>query len=228
MKLLLAEDEKELSNALCVLFKHNNYDIDAVYNGEDALYYAKNAPYDAIILDIMMPKMNGITVLKTLRSLKITTPILLLTAKGQLDDKVLGLEAGADDYLAKPFFMKELLARIKALTRRYENNYENEINIGNIVVDTLKYEIKCNDNTISLTNKEFQILEYLIKSKNHILSMDDFLNKIWGFDSDVDYNVFYVNISSLRKKLNTINANVNIKAIRNVGYTLEIKDDKAN
>lgn len=228
MKLLLAEDEKELSNALCVLFKHNNYDIDAVYDGENALYYAKNITYDAIILDIMMPKMDGITVLKTLRSLKITTPILLLTAKGQLDDKVLGLEAGADDYLPKPFFMKELLARIKALTRRYENNYENEINIGNIVVDTLKYEIKCNGNIASLTNKEFQILEYLIKSKNHILSMDDFLNKIWGFDSDVDYNVFYVNISSLRKKLNTINANVNIKAIRNVGYTLEIKDDKAN
>lgn len=228
MKLLLAEDEKELSNALCVLFKHNNYDIDAVYDGEDALYYAKNITYDAIILDIMMPKMDGITVLKTLRSLKITTPILLLTAKGQLDDKVLGLEAGADDYLAKPFFMKELLARIKALTRRYENNYENEINIGNIVVDTIKYEIKCNGNIASLTNKEFQILEYLIKSKNHILSMDDFLNKIWGFDSDVDYNVFYVNISSLRKKLNSINSNVNIKAIRNVGYTLEIKDDKAN
>lgn len=228
MKLLLAEDEKELSNALCVLFKHNNYDIDAVYDGEDALYYAKNITYDAIILDIMMPKMDGITVLKKLRSLKITTPILLLTAKGQLDDKVLGLEAGADDYLPKPFFMKELLARIKALTRRYENNYENEINIGNIVVDTLKYEIKCNGNIASLTNKEFQILEYLIKSKNHILSMDDFLNKIWGFDSDVDYNVFYVNISSLRKKLNSINSNVNIKAIRNVGYTLEIKDDKAN
>lgn len=228
MKLLLAEDEKELSNALCVLFKHNNYDIDAVYNGEDALYYAKNITYDAIILDIMMPKMDGITVLKKLRSLKITTPILLLTAKGQLDDKVLGLEAGADDYLAKPFFMKELLARIKALTRRYENNYENEIHIGNIVVDTLRYEIKCNGNIASLTNKEFQILEYLIKSKNHILSMDDFLNKIWGFDSDVDYNVFYVNVSSLRKKLNGINSNVNIKAIRNVGYTLEIKDDKAN
>ena len=179
MKLLLAEDEKELSNALCVLFKHNNYDIDAVYNGDDALYYAKNITYDAIILDIMMPKMDGITVLKKLRSLKITTPILLLTAKGQLDDKVLGLEAGADDYLAKPFFMKELLARIKALTRRYENNYENEIHIGNIVVDTLRYEIKCNGNIASLTNKEFQILEYLIKSKNHILSMDDFLNKIW-------------------------------------------------
>lgn len=228
MKLLLAEDEKELSNALCVLFKHNNYDIDAVYNGDDALYYAKNITYDAIILDIMMPKMDGITVLKKLRSLKITTPILLLTAKGQLDDKVLGLEAGADDYLAKPFFMKELLARIKALTRRYENNYENEIHIGNIVVDTLRYEIKCNGNIASLTNKEFQILEYLIKSKNHILSMDDFLNKIWGFDSDVDYNVFYVNVSSLRKKLNGINSNVNIKAIRNVGYTLEIKDDKAN
>ena len=228
MKLLLAEDEKELSNALCVLFKHNNYDIDAVYNGDDALYYAKNITYDAIILDIMMPKMDGITVLKKLRSLKIATPILLLTAKGQLDDKVLGLEAGADDYLAKPFFMKELLARIKALTRRYENNYENEIHIGNIVVDTLRYEIKCNGNIASLTNKEFQILEYLIKSKNHILSMDDFLNKIWGFDSDVDYNVFYVNVSSLRKKLNGINSNVNIKAIRNVGYTLEIKDDKAN
>lgn len=228
MKLLLAEDEKELSNALCVLFKHNNYDIDAVYNGDDGLYYAKNITYDAIILDIMMPKMDGITVLKKLRSLKITTPILLLTAKGQLDDKVLGLEAGADDYLAKPFFMKELLARIKALTRRYENNYENEIHIGNIVVDTLRYEIKCNGNIASLTNKEFQILEYLIKSKNHILSMDDFLNKIWGFDSDVDYNVFYVNVSSLRKKLNGINSNVNIKAIRNVGYTLEIKDDKAN
>lgn len=228
MKLLLAEDEKELSNALCVLFKHNNYDIDAVYNGEDAFYYAKNITYDAIILDIMMPKMDGITVLKKLRSLKITTPILLLTAKGQLDDKVLGLEAGADDYLAKPFFMKELLARIKAITRRYENNYENEIHIGNIVVDTLRYEIKCNKNIASLTNKEFQILEYLIKSKNHILSMDDFLNKIWGFDSDVDYNVFYVNVSSLRKKLNGINSNVNIKAIRNVGYTLEIKDDKAN
>lgn len=221
MRLLLAEDEKELSNALTVIFKHNNFSVDAVYNGLDALDYISLGKYDGVILDIMMPGLDGISVLKKVRAAGNSVPILLLTAKGEIDDRVLGLDSGADDYLPKPFSTKELLARIRAMTRRKADiTADNLLSAGDITLDRLKFELSCNGNTTGLSGKEFQMLEMLMLSPEQVISTELFMEKIWGLDSDAELNVVWVYISNLRKKLKSIGSNVQIKAARSLGYCL--------
>lgn len=221
MRLLLAEDEKELSNALTVIFKHNNFSVDAVYNGLDALDYISLGKYDGVILDIMMPGLDGISVLKKVRAAGNSVPILLLTAKGEIDDRVLGLDSGADDYLPKPFSTKELLARIRAMTRRKADiTADNLLSAGDITLDRLKFELLCNGNTTGLSGKEFQMLEMLMLSPEQVISTELFMEKIWGLDSDAELNVVWVYISNLRKKLKSIGSNVQIKAARSLGYCL--------
>ena len=226
MRILLAEDERELSNALVAILKHNHYSVDAVYNGTDALNYGMSQNYDGIVLDIMMPKMNGIDVLKLLRSRGVETPVLLLTAKAELDDKILGLDSGADDYLTKPFAMGELMARIRALTRRNTVFAPNKLTIGNITLNRENFELSSENGSVRLGNKEFQMLEMLMSNPNLLISTEKFMDRIWGYDSEAEINVVWVYISYIRKKLASIGANVEIKATRGVGYTLEQTSDK--
>lgn len=223
MRLLLAEDERELSAALVAILKHNNYSIDAVYNGEDALAYLEADNYDGAILDIMMPKMDGLTVLKKIRAEGNTVPVLILTAKSEVDDKVLGLDCGADDYLSKPFAAKELLARIRAITRRKTEAVNSVLKVGNLTLDCTTFELSSPTDSCRLPNKEFQIMELLAANSRQIISTDRFMEKVWGYDSEADVGVVWVYISYLRKKLVSLDANVKIKAAREQGYYLEIQ-----
>lgn len=223
MRLLLAEDEKELSKALCAILKHNNYSVDAVFNGQDALDYGLCENYDGIILDIMMPKKNGLEVLKELREQGISTPVLILTAKAEVDDRILGLDLGADDYLTKPFSMGELLARIRAITRRKSEFSPNLLSSGNLSLNRETFELSVDSNSIRLGNKEFQMIEMLMVNPGRLISTEQFMERIWGYETEAEINVVWVYISYLRKKLSTLNANVEIKAVRGVGYTLEEK-----
>ncbi len=224
MRLLLAEDEKELVDALVVILKHNHYSVDSVDNGEDALYYLENQDYDGAILDIMMPKMDGLTVLKTIREEGIKVPVIMLTAKAEIDDRVLGLDLGADDYLPKPFSTKELLARIRAITRRKDEQVDNLLKLGNITLDRSTFELSTPSNSLRLANKEFQMLEMLMSHHQRVISTDRFMEQIWGYDSDSEISVVWVYISYLRKKLSSLQANVEIKVVRNQGYRLEVKE----
>lgn len=221
MRLLLAEDEKELSNALVAILKHNNYSVDAVYNGADALNYLESENYDGVILDIMMPGIDGITVLKKIREQGNTIPVLILTAKSDIDDRVLGLDSGADDYLSKPFAAKELLARIRAITRRRSEAVSSTLTFGNITLNCVNFELSTWQGSYHLPNKEFQMLEMLIANPGQLISTERFMEKIWGLNSEVELNVVWVYISYLRKKLSALGANVQIKATRNQGYSLE-------
>jgi len=221
MKLLLAEDEKELSNALVAVMKHNNYSVDAVYDGKDALDYAMNEEYDGIVLDIMMPKLNGIEVLTELRKNHKSTPVLLLTAKAEVQDRISGLDAGADDYLPKPFATGELMARIRAMTRRKAHFTPNILQMGNIKLNRENFELYSDGGSFRLGNKEFQMLEMLMNNPHCVISTNQFMERIWGYDSETEINVIWVYISYLRKKLTAIGADVEIKASRGVGYTLE-------
>ena len=221
MRLLLAEDEKDLSKALCTILKHNNYSVDAVYDGQDALDYGLCENYDGIILDIMMPKMNGIEVLKELRKQGVSTPIIMLTAKAELDDVILGLDSGADDYLTKPFQMGELLARVRAITRRKEEFSPNLLTFSNLSLNRESFELSAKGNTIRLGNKEFQMMELLLSNPGRLISTEQFMERIWGYETEAEINVVWVYISYLRKKLTTLGANATIKAVRGVGYTLE-------
>lgn len=223
MRLLLAEDEKELSKALCAILKHNNYSVDAVFNGQDALDYGLCENYDGIILDIMMPKKNGLDVLKELREKGISTPVLILTAKAEVDDRILGLDLGADDYLTKPFSMGELLARIRAITRRKSEFSPNLLSSGNLSLNRETFELSADGNSMRLGNKEFQMIEMLMSNPGRLISTEQFMERIWGYETEAEINVVWVYISYLRKKLSTLNANVEIKAVRGVGYTLEEK-----
>lgn len=223
MRLLLAEDEKELSDALVVILKHNNYSVDAVYNGEDALSYLEADNYDGAILDIMMPKMDGITVLKNIRKQGNDVPVLILTARSEVDDRVLGLDSGADDYLSKPFAAKELLARIRSVTRRRTEAVSSVLNVGNLSLDCTTFELKSPTDVIRLPNKEFQIMELLAANPGQVISTERFMEKIWGYDSETDVGVVWAYISYLRKRLTGLEANVKIKAARGQGYYLEIQ-----
>ena len=223
MRLLLAEDEAELSKALCTILKHNNYSVDPVYNGRDALDSVLNGNYDGVILDIMMPEMDGLTVLRELRAKNVSVPILILTAKGELEDKIEGLDAGADDYLSKPFQMGELLARIRAMTRRKTDFAPGVLSFENITLDRAAYKLICGKSELRLGNKEFQMLEMLLSNPGRLISTEEFMDKIWGSDSESEINVVWVYISYLRKKLSSIGASVEIKASRGVGYTLSPK-----
>lgn len=225
MRLLLAEDEIELARALTAIFKHNNYSVDAVYNGNDALDYLESGVYDGAVLDIMMPGMDGITVVKKIRAEGITTPVLLLTAKSEIDDRVEGLDSGADDYLTKPFAVKELLARIRAMTRRQSEATDSVLTYGNISLDRSTFELSSPDGCVRLANKDFQMMEMLMANPGQIIPSDRFIEKIWGYDSNAEMNVVWVYISNLRKKLVSLNADISIKASRNLGYLLEKSND---
>lgn len=220
MRLLLAEDERSLSKAVIAILEKNNYSADAVYNGEDALAYLEAGNYDALILDIMMPGMDGIAVLKVLRKTGNRIPVLILTAKSEIDDKVLGLDSGANDYLTKPFHSKELLARIRAMTRGQEVT-DSKLHAGNITLDRATYELSSPDGHFRLANKEFQMLELLMSNPHQLITTERFMEKIWGYDSDAEINVVWVYISYIRKKLTALNADIKIRAARNAGYSLE-------
>lgn len=221
MRLLLAEDEKDLSKALCTILKHNNYSVDAVYDGQDAVDYGLCENYDGIILDIMMPKKNGIEVVKELRAADVNTPILILTAKAETDDIILGLDCGADDYLTKPFQMGELLARVRALTRRKSEFSPNLLTFGNLSLNRETFELSAGNQSLRLGNKEFQMIELLMSNPGRLISTEQFMERIWGYETEAEINVVWVYISYLRKKLTTLGANLEIKAVRGVGYTLE-------
>lgn len=222
MKLLLVEDEVQLSEALSQILIKNNYSVDAVYDGDDGLNYGLTDIYDVIILDIMLPKLNGLQVLRMLRKKGISTPIILLTAKDSVEDKVTGLDLGADDYLSKPFSSEELLARLRALTRRKgEVINDNILDFGDIRLNLSTYDLECKNNSITLTLKEFDILHYFMQRPKSIVSKDDLITKLWGFDSEADHNNIEVYISFLRKKLTHIDSSVKISTIRRVGYKLE-------
>lgn len=220
MRILLAEDERPLAKALVKIFEKNNYSADAVYNGEDALNYLELGNYDAAVLDIMMPKMDGITVLKKVRESGSRIPVLLLTAKSEIDDKVLGLDSGANYYLTKPFDTKELLAAVRAITRS-QSGTDSRLTFGNITLDRATFELSSPSGSFRLANREFQMMEILISDPHHIISVERFMEKIWGYDTDAEISVVWVYISYLRKKLTALNADIQIKAHRNAGYSLE-------
>ena len=224
MKLLLAEDEKELSNALLAVLRHNSYLVVVVYNGADALDFAMVNDYDGIILDIMMPKKNGLEVLKELRNNNKTVPVLLLTAKSEVEDRIIGLDLGADDYLTKPFAMGELLARIRAMTRRREYS-SNNLSFHDLTLDRKTFELYTKKGSLRLGNKEFQMMELLMERPKVLVSTESFMERVWGYDTETEINVVWVYISYLRRKLETIQSNVQIKAVRGLGYLLEIKND---
>ena len=224
MRLLLAEDERSLAKAVGAILEKNNFSVDIVYDGADALDYLRAGNYDGAVLDIMMPKMSGIEVLKTIRAEGNMLPVLLLTAKSEIDDKVEGLDSGANDYLTKPFNSKELLARIRAMTRTQAAQGSSELKIGNITLDRSTFELSSPSGSFRLANKEFQMLETLMANPHSLISTERFLEKIWGYDTEAEINVVWVYISYLRKKLTALNANVQIKATRNAGYSLEVVD----
>lgn len=222
MRILLAEDERSLARALVRILEKNNYAADAVFNGEDALAYLESGDYDAAILDIMMPKMDGITVLKKLRQLGNPVPVIMLTAKAEVDDKVLGLDSGANDYLTKPFDTRELLARLRAVTRN-PNTADTRLRLGNIALDRASFVLSSPSGSFRLTSKEFQMMELLMNNPRRLLPAERFMEKIWGLDSDAEINVVWVYISYLRKKLSALNADIQISSTRNAGYSLEEK-----
>ncbi len=221
MRLLLAEDEKSLSRAVAAVLKKNNYSVDTVYNGLEAMEYLENGDYDGVILDIMMPGADGISVLKHIRKKGNLVPVLMLTAKAEVDDKVLGLDSGANDYLTKPFAIQELLARIRAMTRSPGSTASSRISLGNITLDRATFELSSPTGSFRLANKEFQMMELLLSNPRRLISTERFMEKIWGYDSSAEINVVWVYISYLRKKLAALHGTVRIKAVRNAGYSLE-------
>ncbi len=220
MRILIAEDEKPLARALQKIFEKNNYSADAVPNGLEALSYLDSGNYDVAIFDIMMPKMDGITALKTLRAAGNPIPVLLLTAKAEIDDKVLGLDSGANYYLTKPFDSKELLAAIRAITRS-TTEVDSKLRFGNMTLDRSTFELASPSGSFRLANKEFQMMEMLMAAPRHIIPAERFMEKIWGFETEAEINIVWVYISYLRKKLAALDANIIIKSKRNVGYALE-------
>ncbi len=225
MRILLAEDEKALARALVKIFEKNNYSADAVHNGTDALAYLEAGNYDAAVLDIMMPGMDGITVLKKIRAQGNMIPVLLLTAKSETADKILGLDSGANDYITKPFDSRELLARIRAITRSH-SSYDSTLTMGNITLDRASFELSSPNGTIKLANKEYQMMEMFLANPHHLISAEKFMEKIWGFDTEAEINVVWIYISYLRKKLTSLGADIQIKTSRNAGYSLEESNDK--
>lgn len=223
MRLLVVEDERSLSRAIVAILVKNNYSVDAVYDGIDALSYADSTDYDGIILDLMIPMLDGIGVLKALRSRGNRTPVLILSAKSEVEDKILGLDSGANDYLTKPFAVGELLARIRAMTRRETEQVDARLHLGNITLDCVTCELSSPSGSFPLANKEFQMMEIMMRAPLHRISTERFMEKIWGYNSDAELSVVWVYISYLRKKLRALNADIEICVQRNVGYYLREK-----
>lgn len=222
MKLLYAEDEISMSEAVVDILTYHKYIVDAVYDREEALAYARSEQYDGIILDIMMPKLDGLEVLKKLRSEKCRTPVLLLTAKAEIEDQIQGLDLGADDYLPKPFPMNLLLARVRAMLRRREEFTPDILKCGNISLNRQSYELSGNGQSFVLPKLEYQLMELLMLNRGIYLSTEELLVRVWGYDTDAELGTVWVYISYLRKRLSALNANVAITAKRNVGYKLEV------
>jgi len=221
MRILLVEDEKELARALAKMLATEHYDVDCVYDGVDGLSFASTGMYDLILLDVIMPKMNGFEVLSEIRKKKMDTPVIMLTALTDEKDKVQGLDKGADDYIAKPFSYNELSARIRAVLRRKGNLVnDNKIAYGNISLDLTNYAIENNAKSIQLTTKEFELIRYLFEYPNFVAEKDDLIVKAWGLDSEFESNNLEVYMSFLRKKLQHLNANFSIESVRGVGYKL--------
>ena len=220
MLILLVEDERDLSSTIKKVLELSKFDVVCAYDGLQAIEKIHEQPFDIIILDVMMPRMNGFEVAKRARAEGYSTPILMLTARSEIDDKVLGLDSGADDYLTKPFQIKELLARVRALLRR-RSDYIETYSIGNVTLDHDTFEIKAKD-SVRLTNKEYKLMETLIRNKGILLSTERIMELVWDYDTEAEINVVWAFLSSLRKKLSSIGANVTIKAVRGVGYRLEV------
>lgn len=221
MRILIVEDEKALADALAEILKQNHYSVDIVYKGPEGLDYARSGIYDIILLDIMLPGLDGLSILKSLRKDNISTPVIMLTAKSEVQDIITGLDAGSDDYLAKPFSTGELLARIRALSRR-GSNYNGEIlTFNDLYFDKGTMELSCGKNSIRLGLKEAQLMELLLINPRQVIPKSLMIEKIWGIDSDAEYNNIEVYISFLRQKLSSLDTNVQIKTIRGVGYQLE-------
>lgn len=226
MRILLAEDEVALNKALSKILKHNGYTVDSVFDGKDALDYLDADIYDLAILDVMMPKIDGLTVLKTLREQKNTVPVIILTAKSETEDKITGLDHGADDYVTKPFQSEELLARIRAVLRRNSSAPAiNDLRYGNLSLDVKTYELKTAEKTVKLNHKEFQLMQTFMKNPKCVMSAEKIMDKLWDLDSNAEPSVIWVYVSGLRKKLLSLNADVTIKTSRNSGYYLEKIDD---
>ena len=222
MRLLYAEDEKSLARAVSTILVKNNYSVDVVHDGESALDYLATGNYDGAILDVMMPKLDGFEVLKRMRARGDSTPVLLLTARSEIDDRVAGLDSGANDYLTKPFDMKELLARIRAMTRVLSVQPDKTLSFGKVTLDCAGYDLTGPGGSCKLAGKEFQMMEMLMRNPRMLVSTEAFMDRIWGYDSEAELNVVWVYISMLRKKLKGIGADVEIKAQRGVGYYLEV------
>ncbi len=227
MKILIVEDDKDISKAIVKVLKLENYQVEAVYDGMMALDYLDYEEYDGVILDIMMPKLDGVCVVKEMRKRGDKTPVIMLTAKSEVSDKVTGLDAGADDYLTKPFSMKELLARVRAITRR-KNSEIATFSFENLILNNQNYELSYNGKNVRLSSKEYQVMELLINHPNKLISTETLMDKIWGYDSEAEINVVWVYISALRKKLQTIDSLISISAVRGVGYKLEKIENKEN
>ena len=223
MKLLSAEDERDLSRALVAILKHNNYTVDAVYDGGDAIDYALAEKYDGILLDVMMPRADGFEVLRVLREKGVKTPILMLTARGEREDKIQGLDCGADDYVTKPFDMAELLARIRALTRRSGEYTPSVLRFGDLELNKSTFELSGPKGRIRLAGKEFQMMEMLLSVPGRVIGTERFMERIWGYDCESEINVVWVCVSSLRKKLAGLESSVRIRASRGIGYSAEVE-----
>ena len=225
MKILVIEDEVNLAETLAEILEHGNFSVDICYNGKSGWEYIQTQVYDGIVLDIMLPQMDGYEILKIMRKEQISTPVLVLTARSEMEDIVSGLDCGADDYMVKPFSVSEFLARIRAVTRRKETLIPDNLILGNLTLDKKGCSLISNDNTINLGKKEYQLMELLMSNPGQISSKDMLIEKIWGFDNDSDYNNIEVYISFLRKKLKVIDANIIISNSRGLGYYLEVLND---
>ena len=224
MRVLIAEDEVATAKAIKLLLEKAKFSVDIVHNGTDAWEYARTLDYDVIVLDIMMPGMSGLEVLSRIRASRMRTPVLMLTAKAEVEDRVLGLESGADDYLPKPFATKELIARVKALGRRSESYSDAVQEAGNLVLDSNRYEMRVGEQAVNLTNKEFQLMELFITHPGYVFSTERLMDRIWGCDSGSGLDVVWTHIGYVRKKLRGLNANVEIRTIRGAGYALEVAE----
>ena len=225
MRILLAEDDHDMAKGVAALLERNHYAVEITDNGEDALYCLKSGDFDAAILDIMMPGLTGTEALSAARKAGCTIPVLLLTAMGEVEDRIEGLDAGADDYLAKPFDGGELLARVRALLRRSESYTPDILKTGDLVLDRSSYRLSCGENTVSLNNKSFQVMEMLLVNCGRILSVNRIMEHVWGWDSEAEINVVWVNLSQLRKQLQRLGSSMQIRAVRGAGYTLEEAHD---
>lgn len=223
MKILIAEDELDLAEALTVFFTKNQFTVDTVNDGFSAYEYASTGAYDALILDVMMPKMDGVAVLEKLRREGVNTPAMMLTAKAEKDDRITGFNAGADDYLPKPFEPDELICRVRAMLRRSADYKPTVMQFGDLTLNPDSGILECNKKQIRLSGREFMVMEMFMRSPNVVFSADRIMENVWGWDSDTEINVVWVHISNLRKKLKKIGSAVNIFANRGLGYMLEDK-----